>query len=111
MASIAQSRDGALTEVSVKKLTEPDRWPCGHERTGANTMSVGISGVRCRTCRNAIAKKSYHNRKHDISAEERSRINRIYYLPGQLLNTKRKLARLEAEAIELGMADILEISL
>lgn len=42
----------------------PANWPCGHERTEANTQSVGRGGqVRCRTCRRVIAKESAQRRR------------------------------------------------
>lgn len=33
-------------------------WPCGHERTEANTQSIGVAGLRCRTCRRRINRES-----------------------------------------------------
>ena len=37
-------------------------WPCGHEKTEANTQSVGKAGKRCRICRRNIALNSLHEK-------------------------------------------------
>ena len=78
-------------------------WPCGHPRTLDNTQRIGRAGVRCRTCRRSIGRKSYHTRLPDLPPEERRRMHRIEYIPGQVERTRAKLAALIAEADSLGV--------
>ena len=44
-----------------------NEWPCGHLRTEENTQSVGVAGVRCRTCRQHI-NREYARRKSGFYA-------------------------------------------
>ena len=38
----------------------PATWPCGHDRSKANTQSIGGGGrTACRTCRRRIARESW----------------------------------------------------
>lgn len=42
----------------------PAHWPCGHDRTPANTQSIGRGGqVRCRLCRRVTARESAQRRR------------------------------------------------
>lgn len=42
-----------------------DFWKCGHPRTDENTQRIGKAGVRCRICRQLIARE-YNRRKKGI---------------------------------------------
>ena len=102
MATTQQSRDGKLTTTGVNSLT----WPCGHARTPENTQGVGCAGVRCKTCRQRITQASYQRNKRTDDAATRRLEYRVNYLPFQIDSTRRKLARLEAEAMQLGLRDL-----
>ena len=84
-------------------------WPCGHPRTEANTQSVGRdNGSRCRTCRRAVTRRSAAKYRAATTPAERRLVSRVYHLPLQLQKAREKLARLETEARDLRMFDLLE---
>ena len=103
MATTPQSRDGKLTTTGVNSLT----WPCGHVRTPENTQGIGCAGVRCKTCRQRITQASYHRNKN-ADPDTRRLQYRVNYLPFQIHSAREKLARLEAEALRLGLRDLVE---
>jgi hypothetical protein len=46
-------------------------YPCGHPRTPENTQHVGMgNGVRCKTCRREISKRSAIKRRRELAALE-----------------------------------------
>lgn len=93
--------------MTISSQSLASHWPCGHERTPENTQSVGSAGVRCRKCRRRINQASRDRLKVD-DPETRRLEYKVNYLPIQIANVREKLARLEQEARDLGMHDLVE---
>lgn len=68
-------------------------FPCGHEEEPGNFAIAG-SGVVCRKCKNASAPR------HDPL------VYRVRILPQQLERARKRVAHLEAEAVRLGLRDL-----
>jgi hypothetical protein len=81
-------------------------FPCGHPRTPENikTYNGGTAFKgRCRACWNALEAKRRAENLDTLHLEYRVRV-----LPKQIASTRAKLARLEAEALAMGFADLVE---
>lgn len=75
-------------------------WPrCGHPRTAENTTRGTRSGC-CRQCNNARRRAQY-------DADMQRMEYRVRYLPGAIERARNKLRRLENEAREYRMWDLL----
>lgn len=97
-----------LYDVSLRETNHGKLWPCGHERSPENTQRIGSAGVRCRQCRQAITRASYKRCAANDDPELKRLERRVAYLPYQIQSTREKLARLEAEAVEPGLRDLVE---
>ena len=102
-----------MQSADVDRMISPQSnhgkmWPCGHERTAENTQRIGSAGVRCRKCRQQIAQASYKRCAANDDPELKRLERRVANLPYQIQSTREKLARLEAEAVELGLRDLVE---
>lgn len=76
---------------------------CGHPRSEDNLVRCGNGRVRCRTCKNDVARPSNRKAYHALSREDRWLNYRFKMLPSQLENARRRVAHLEAEAARLGI--------
>lgn len=84
-----------------------ETYRCGHPRTPENTHSHKNRDRmwdRCRICQNERKRLEYHQAPSDVNKLYR----RIRHVPVALKRAREKVAKLEAEARELGMHDLIQ---
>lgn len=88
----ADVREGS--RALLEAITKVRTWPCGHERTEQNTQRIGKAGLRCRKCRQKIARESAR-RQHEV--------RRRKILPSRIATVEHTLRCLRNEAARLGV--------